>query len=268
MSKGNVWKKVGNIALNVLLYTFLALGIFSIILSITSKKDSDGAASVFGYQARFVQSESMEACEGVDVSGYEIGSIRMKALVFIDEKPEDETELAKWYDDLKVGDVLTFKYEITLNRQETITHRITKKEDNGRGGWNIYLAGDNKASDLDGDGFIDGDNNSVPMEQMIDTSNETDFNYIIGKVTGQSYFLGLLVYALKSPVGIVCLIIVPCLLVIGLEIVKIIKVLGEDKKKRAKEEKDKTLSELEELKKQLAILQQQQNKSDNDESEK
>ncbi len=270
MGKGKTWKKVGKIALNVLLYAFLALGIFSIIISIVSKKDSDDAASVFGYQIRFVQSESMEEYDGegaLDVSDYDVGSIRMKSLVFIDEKPEDETELAKWYEELKVGDVLTFKYEVVTNRQETITHRIVDKQPNGKGGWYIYLAGDNRASDGNGDGLVDG-GSYVPLEQVIDTSDEDGFNYIIGKVTGKSYFLGLLIYALKSPVGIVCIIIVPCVFIIGLEIIKIINVLGEDKKKRAKEEQEKTLSELEELKKQLALLQQSQNQSNDDENDK
>ena len=266
MGKGKVWKKVGKIALNVLLYAFLALGIFSIIISIVSKKSSDDAASIFGYQIRFVQSQSMESCDGVDVSGYDIGSIRMKSLVFIDEKPEDEAKLQDWYKALKVGDVLTFKYEVVTNRQETITHRITKIEENGKGGWKIYLAGDNRASDGNGDGLVDG-GSYVPLEQIIDTSDVDGFNYIIGKVTGKSYLLGLLIYALQSPVGIVCIIIVPCLFIIGLEVIKIIKVLGEDKKKRVKEEQEKTLSELEELKKQLALLQQAQQNPTNPEEE-
>ena len=268
--KGNVWKKVGKIAFNVLIYVFLALGIFSIIISIASKKSGDDAVSIFGYQVRFVQSQSMEKYEGadaLDVSGYDIGSIPMKSLVFIDEKPEDETELQKWYDDIKKGDVLTFKYEVVTNRQETITHRVTDKKPNGKGGWLIYLAGDNRASDKNGDGLVDG-GSYVPMEQVIDTSNDDGFDYIIGKVTGKSYFLGLVIYALKSPVGIVCIIILPCILIIGLEVIKIIKVLGEDKKKRAKEEQEKTLSELEELKQQLALLQQAQKNSQNDESDK
>ena len=268
MGKGKTLKKVGKIALNVLLYLFLALGIFSIVISISSKKDSDGAASIFGYQLRFVQSESMAECEGVDVSKYDIGSIPVKSLVFIDEMPEDEAEAQEWYKGVQVGDVLTFKYEIVTGRAETITHRVVKKEDNGKGGYLIYLAGDNRASDSNGDGIVDGGDN-VPLEQVIDTSRigaPDYYNYIIGRVTGKSHFLGLLVYALKIPVGIVCIIIVPCLFIIGMEIIKIIKVMNSDKKEREKKEKDKTLSELEELKKQLALLQQaQQNNSDKEE---
>ena len=74
-NKKSVAKKVLKIAGNVLLYLVIAIAMFVLIISITSKKDSDGTATVFGTQLRFVQSDSMEECDLTDVSDFEIKSI-------------------------------------------------------------------------------------------------------------------------------------------------------------------------------------------------
>jgi hypothetical protein len=223
----------------------MAIVMFVLVISITSKKDSDGTATVFGYQLRFVQSDSMEECELTDVSKFEIKSIRVKSCVFVDVAPESEEEKAEWYKSLKVGDVLTFKY--VYSRQETITHRIVNIEEKITGGYIITLEGDNKNAETD------------LMQQTIDTSLTDSPNYIIGKVTGQSYVLGLLVYAFKTPVGIVCLIIIPCLIIIAFEVIRLVKVFGKDKKEKLQAEKKKQDDEIEELKRQLAELQNMKN---------
>lgn len=242
-------KKTGKLLLNILLYAFIAVCLFAVILSITSKKGEDGAATVFGYQMRFVRSDSMAACKETDVSHFEIGSIPSKTLIFVETVPNDKAEAEKWYSEIKVGDVLTFRYKLA-GSQETITHRVIGIEEKEDGfGRIITLQGDNKASE-----------GSDLMQQVIDTSeSETSFNYILGKVTGTSYTLGLLVYALRSPVGIVCIVIVPCLIIIGFQVAKIISVLTEEKRKKQKEENEQKTSEIEELKKQLALLQQSVN---------
>ena len=251
MSKENmkdkkaILKKVLKITGNVLVYLLMAIAMFVLVISITSKKDSDGTATVFGYQLRFVQSDSMEECELTDVSNFEIKSIRVKSCVFVDVAPESEEEKAEWYKSLKVGDVLTFKY--VYSRQETITHRIVNIEEKITGGYIITLEGDNKNAETD------------LMQQTIDTSLTDSPNYIIGKVTGQSYVLGLLVYAFKTPVGIVCLIIIPCLIIIAFEVMRLVKVFGKDKKEKLQAEKKKQDDEIEELKRQLAELQNMKN---------
>ena len=127
--------------------------------------------------------------------------------------------------------------------QETVTHRITEIQPKEGGGYIIKLQGDNATSE------------SGAGTQTIDTSDLESPNYVIGKVTGQSRALGVLVYALKTPFGIICIVILPCLIIIGLEIVRIIGVLQENKRKQAQEEAEKKESEIEELKRQLAALQ-------------
>ena len=67
--------------------------------------------------------------------------------------------------------------------------------------------------------------------------------------------MGVLVTAVSQPLGIVLIVIVPCLVIAVLEIVKIVSVLNADKKKKAQEKFDKQESEIEILKRQLAEMQ-------------
>lgn len=234
-------KKIVKIVLDVVLYLFLALCLFGVIVTVTAKKDPDGTANIFGYQMRFVQSASMEKCEQTDVSQFQIKDIPVKSVVFIQTVPADEKKAAEWYASLKVGDVLTFKYMYT--KQETITHRIVEIVPNEeKGGYTIQLEGDNKASD------------AKTLKQTIETWQTDSLNYVVGKVTSASYPLGLFVYALKSPVGLVCIIIVPCLVVIGFEIMRIVSVVNADKVKKQKETEQARQDELDELKRKLAAL--------------
>lgn len=245
IGKKDVVKKTLKIVGDVLLFIIIALALFVLVVSITSKKDSDGTATVFGRQLRFVQSSSMEQCAETDVSGYEIKSIPVKSCVFIEVVPENEAQKAEWYKSLKAGDVLTIKYVYT--KQETITHRIVKIQEKETGGYIITLEGDNKGSD------------SRLLTQMIDTSLQDSPNYVVGKVTGQSYLLGLLVYALKTPVGIVCIVIIPSVIVLIFEVLRLVKVFGGEKKEKLAEKQKAQELELEELKRQLEELQRKQN---------
>ena len=233
-------KKALEIGSNILLYLFLAICIFSLGLTIFAKKDADGTAEVFGYQFRIVITESMARCDETDVSEYEIKSIPLRSMVFVETVPEDAEEAKAWYDELEVGDVLTFKFVYAT--QVTITHRIISIEPDGEG-YIIKLTGDNKAS-VDNQGT-----------QIINT-NEAAYspNYIVGKVVGQAKLLGFILSIMKEPVGLICLIIIPCAIVIILEIIKITEALAAEKKKKADEENKKKDDELEELRRRLSEL--------------
>ena len=239
MDKAKV-KKIGQIALDVLLYIFLAICIFAVIVTLSSKRDSDGAAEIFGYQMRIVTSDSMSECEFTDVSAYKIKDIPIRSMVFVKVMPDDPAEADEFYRSLKVGDVLTFRYVYTT--QVTITHRITSITEKDTGGFIIELAGDNKNSE-------DGQ-----LTQIIDTSIPNNTNYVIGKVTGQAKIFGAVMSFLMQPTGIILLIIIPCFIIILLEVLKIVKMLGADRRKREQEEKQKKEDELEELRSKLAEL--------------
>ncbi len=238
--------KVFNIILNVLTYLFFAICIAALVLSIALKKDADDAASIFGMQFRIVVSDSMEKCDQTDVSKYEIKDIPVKSLLVIELVPENESEAEQWYADLRDGDVLTFKYHYVT--QETITHRIVGDPvKNENGGYTIHLEGDNKASE-----------NTDTLVQTIDTSLEDSPNYIIGKVVGRSYPVGLIITALKSPVGIICFIIVPCAVIAIFELIRLINALTEGKRKKEREEKAQRDAEFEQMKQQIEMLKRQQ----------
>ena len=235
-------KTTTSLILNVLLYIFLGICVISVMVTLISKRDDDGA-EIFGYQMRIVTSESMAKSEGTDVSGYEIGSIPLNSMVFIQTVPEDPTKADQWYSEVKIGDVLTFKY--LYASQVTITHRVVDKLEKPGGGYIFSLEGDNKAE------------GQHSMTQIIDTTDSDSPNYIIGKVTGKSFLFGLLISLMQKPVGIVLVVIVPCFIIIMMEVFKIIGVINEDKKKKALEETQKKNDEIEELRRRLAALETQ-----------
>ncbi len=236
-------KKSVKILLDVLMYMFLAICIFAVFLTLFSKKDADGAAEIFGYQMRVVTSDSMAECEFTDVSAYEIQSIPVRSMVFVKVMPEDAAAADEFYRSLQVGDVLTFRYVYT--KQVTITHRIASITENENGGFTIQLAGDNKNS------------NSEQLYQTIDTSLPYNTNYVIGQVTGQSYLLGLIMSFLMTPVAIALVIILPCLIIIALEIMKIIKTLTADKKQQEQQQEQERQKELEDLRRKVAELERE-----------
>ena len=250
--KKDTIKKIGNILGNVVMYIFLILCIAAVILTVFSKKDSDGASEIFGYQIRVVITDSMGESEYTDVSNYKIKSIPVNSLVFIKLMPEDPEAAEEWYSNVKVGDVLAFRYVYTT--QMTITHRVVSITEKETGGYIIELEGDNKDSD------------ERLLRQTIDTSIPNSLNYIIGEVTGHSYLFGMFLTILKQPVGLICLIILPCFVIILIEVIKIINAVGEEKRIKAKKEKEAKDNELEELRRRLAEL--ENTKSESAESDK
>ena len=240
--------KIISIIVTVLMYVFFAICLLGLVVSIMSKRSGDGAVSFFGYEMRFVLTGSMEADPSTDVSAYKIKSIKKNSVIFVKRVPEDKTKAEAFYADIKIGDVLTFRY-VYGTRQETITHRVVGITAKESGGYIILLRGDNK------------DGNDEILTQEIDTSAEESFNYVIGKVVGSSYVFGLIIYILKQPIGIILTIIVPSAIIIIYEVVRITSAVGAAKRKKELEERernqnaiDEQLSEIEELKRKLAAL--------------
>ncbi len=237
-------RKLLGVCVNIITYVFFALCVFALVTSVTAKKSPDGATTVLGMQMRVVVSNSMEKCDETDVSAYKIKDIPIKSMVFIETVPADAAEAEAWYSELQVGDVLTFRY--VYIQQETITHRITSIAPKEGGGYIIQLAGDNKASDVD------------TLAQTIDTSLTDSPDYVIGKVVATNYPLGLLTTAVKSPVGIICIVIIPSLIIMIFEIFRMVNVLSEGKRRAEQEKQAARDAELEEMRRQLEALQQQQ----------
>lgn len=248
-------KKILKIVANVLLFTFLAFAVVSVVVTVASKINAknkgDDAVNVFGYQMRIVETNSMGKCDDTDVSKFDVKSIPQYSMIFIDTVPEDSAEASEWYKSLRVGDVLTFKYVYT--QQVTITHRIIAITPVDGGGYVIELEGDNKSE------------NSELLKQTIYTADAESPNYVIGKVTGHNFLFGLFLNFLKSPWGIVFIIIVPCVVIILLEVLRIIGIVNEDKRKKEEKEKQVKEDELNELRRKLAELEKKQNEQEKEE---
>lgn len=231
-------KTAGNWALNILFVLFFLLCLFALFCTVAAKRDQNGAIRLFGHEMFVVVSASMEQCDETDVSGYEIKDIPTRSLVWVETVPDEEAAAEEWYAGLRVGDVLTFRYVYVT--QETITHRIVEITPKETGGYIIVLEGDNKNAE------------GGALQQTIDTSLADSPNYVIGKVTWKSLPLGLLITALRSPWGIVCIVIIPCLIIIALEVVRIVGVVSSKKQEKQAEERKKKDDEIAELKRQLA----------------
>lgn len=241
----NLLKKIGDIAGNVVMFIFLAVCILAIIMTLFGKRDEDGTTEIFGHQMRIVVSDSMAKSEYTDVSQFKIKHIPINTMVFIKLVPDDPAAADQWYrDEVAIGDVLTFRYVYT--NQVTITHRVVDIKEKETGGYLIYLEGDNKGS------------NSELLKQTIDTSIPNSTNYIIGEVIGTNFLFGLFLSLIRKPIGAVCIIILPCFIIILLEVLKIVRVLNVEKKEKEQEEMSKKDNELEELRRQLAALQNAQ----------
>ena len=241
MKKG----KIVRIVATVFIYLFVLLCLVILIFSLSSKKINDDALSLFGYQMRIVISPSMEECELTNTDDYEIKSLKVETMIFVEEVPNNELEKKEWYSNLVIGDVITFKYVFV--RQEVVTHRIVDKIDNGNGGYLLYLQGDNRNSP------------EGVMTQVIDTSAENSSDYVIGKVVGQSYFLGRVVSFLKSTMGLLLVIIIPSFLIIVFEIIKIFNLLSYKRKMVEAEKQKQQQDEIAELKRKIELLEQKNN---------
>ena len=224
-------KKIFKITSDILLYCFIFLGLITIIITLSSKKDIDGATNIFNYQLRLVITDSMAKCSETNVSKYKIKSIPKNSLVLI-KKIEDND-----YKKIKEGDVLTFRYLYT--EQVTITHRVKSIVEKDTGGYIIELVGDNKTGE------------SELLVQTIDTSIEESPNYIIGEVVYTSIIIGFILNMLKSSLGIVFIIIIPSFIIILLEVIKIIIITIIEKRKLAERKANEKEQEILELKKKL-----------------
>lgn len=224
-------KKIFKILSDILLYCFIFLGLITIIITLSSKKDSDGATNIFNYQLRLVITDSMDKCSETNVSKYKIKSIPKNSLVLIKKIKDND------YKKIKEGDVLTFRYLYT--EQVTITHRVKSIKEKDTGGYIIELVGDNKTGE------------SELLVQTIDTSIEESPNYIIGEVVYTSIILGFILNMLKSSLGIVFILIIPSFIIILLEVIKIINMTIIEKRKIAERKANEKEQEILELKKKL-----------------
>ncbi len=158
-------------------------------------------------QVRIVISGSMD---GEPREQYDIETIPIESMVFIREVPTDVREADDFYSSLRVGDVLTFNYTHPFSKEfMVVTHRIIE----------IRSDGDGLTYILKGDSLADDPTNGSVQEV---TSQSGD---VIGKVVGVAPWLGSLVVFLSTWTGKMCLIVIPCIILIVSEVRNIVRVL-------------------------------------------
>ena len=258
--------KIANIILDVLFVAFAVFAITAIIFRSTTSNNKNGR-SINGTQLRTVQTGSMAENNHIDpetYKTYEIKTLPINTLISIKEVKEKNEE--KFYNDLKVGDVLTFVYYTDINNvkgQYVFTHRLIEKEVSSiNGGFRLVLMGD-----------AEKPSGGVQVIYTNPLTAEQSYSYVIGKVTWSNHPIGEVVSFVKSRNGILFLVVLPCSLLFIYEIGKIIYLINKDKKakkqlKMAETETqlNSSQAEIEALKAQLAALQnkEEQGKADID----
>lgn len=251
--------------LSIVGYSFimllLVLDIFLLIGKFNSS--SSGVSNFFGTEVYTVLTGSMEGSDEYYASHpeFEIRDCPIDSALFVERAPDviyegesEETKVQKqavideYYSKLKVGDVITFIFQ--LNKNYIITHRIIAVENNN-GVYTFILRGDNPTGD-----------------KQITTSSPTqtvtsDSGLIIGKVTGVNVFLGkFIVHFLNNKVAFGCTVLIPAGALFVYEIIRIIYLLTAGKREareakiKAKDEEKQAL--IEELRKKVEALEAQQ----------
>lgn len=218
--KQSIWKRILNVLFYVLLGILFVLACISMTFRLTKGKIGNS-------QYLVVISGSMDG----ERQDYEIESVPIKSFIKVDLIEEGKEE--EFYSSLKKGDVLTFNY-LPLNNT-TITHRIVEEPELIDGVYRYTLKGD----------AVEGDDT-----QTLYSDGRT--GEILGKVSFVSVPLGHFYFFVSSKVGTLVLIILPCSAICIFEIVKIIYMVSEDKRKKKEEkqkketdEKDQKIKELE-----------------------
>ncbi len=236
MKKGQA-KKVVNIVLNVLIWTFVVLSILVTALVLTAQGSKDGVPDLFGTSFITIETPSMSGT-------YEVGD-----LVFLKKLGEEDKN------ELKAGDIITFRTSVDINGDGKIgdlnTHRIYEKID---GTLTFITKGDNNPThDNSGDNPY-----TVHYSDIIGICTED------GRLPGA----GGVINFLRSSLGFFICIVLPLILFFLYELYRFIALLVSEKSKKAPAVSKETEEEI----KRRAIeeylkAQAEQNKNENNDGD-
>lgn len=223
-------KKIGNIVGTVLVWLVVAVAIFMMIFTIVS-------VTTFDRNDR-------------SLFGYKAFIVRTDSMAATDFAAGDII-FSKTVDPstLKEGDIITFQSQDSDSFGEVITHkirRLTTTEDGSRG-------------------FVTyGTTNDVDDDTVV------TYSFVLGKYQGRIPKVGIFFNFLKTPMGYVCCILIPFLLLIGLQGLNCIKLFRKYKAEQVAEinaEREQIEKEREEARRMMAELQalkEQMGKTDSD----
>lgn len=193
-------KKILSIALNTLIWLFVAFSLVITILVFSAQGSKDGVPSIFGKSLITISTDSMEPV-------YEAGD-----LVFMEKIAEEDIV------NLKPGDIITFHAPIDINGDNIVgdinTHRIVEVNGN-----RFVTKGDNsKINDNEGDNPY-----TIHASDIIGTCTED------GKIGG----LGNVITFLRSSLGFFLCIVLPLILFFLYELYNFVSLIVTERAKRA-----------------------------------
>lgn len=130
-----ILKKILNTVINVLIVFVLIVSVLIAVLALTSKANSNGLSTIFGYTIQTIQSDSMK---GGSPDGYPEGDFG-KGDLMIAKATGGNTDVE--YD---VGDIVTFIEKDTDGNNAYIVHRIINKVAKDDGNYVYQTQGDNR----------------------------------------------------------------------------------------------------------------------------
>lgn len=216
-------KKTLNVVKNILVWLIVAVAVFMMIFTVVSVNFFDkNDRNIFGYKFFIVQTDSMSATD------FDAGDI-------IISKNVDITTI-------KEGDIITFISESSNNYGETVTHKVRKVTADSNGSIAFVTYG-----------------------TTTNTDDDTLATMVIGKYVGKVVGLGKFFAFLKTTPGYIICILVPFLLLIisqGINCIRLFRSykkeqmaeIEEERKKleQEREESNRMMKEILELKAQLA----------------
>ena len=195
-------KKILGIAVNVIVWAFVAISLLTTVLVFAAQGSRDGVPSVFGVSLITITTESME-------DTYKPGD-----LVFM-KKITDAEKL-----ELREGEIITFRAPIDIDKDgktgDLNTHRVYKVTE---GSLSVVTK---------------GDNNLIPDNEG-DTPYTVHHSDIIGKCTedGKLRGVGSVINFLRSSLGFFLCIILPLILFFLYELYNFINVIVKEKAAKA-----------------------------------
>lgn len=200
-------KKIGSIALDVVIVVAFVVSVFVIIAN-TSAQKAGGQPNIFGYVFSSVQTDSMEP------------EIMTGALV-IGKMVDSDTQIG-------VGDIITFNHKVS-GQVITKTHRVVKIDTEN--GIDVYTTRGDNNPDANNDGVPDDDAEKRTIDDVV-AVHVTDIPAV-----------GAIIDFLKSPVGFVICLVLPLLAFIGYQIYKLISLYLQNKKETMIQEAKDGVSE-------------------------
>lgn len=187
------FKKVLNIAVDVLIILVLIVSAFVLISVFSTTKGGDGVPNLFGKAPISVLTDSMK---GDKPDNFNKGDLLICDIV--DENTDH---------DYKVGDIVTFRFDINGDDiSDLVTHRIYKINKNG----SYQTKGDNNVTyDQDPDNTVFFGN--IQNEDILATYHGT-------KIAGAGSFLDYL----RSPIGFFICILLPMIIFFIYQAVRVI----------------------------------------------